>query len=151
MALAGVAIGKSRRAGRPTVRIGVSGAPSLPFAGPEGTASFEWIAAVIEACPVALPLVHDVVVVRPCGVAEYGVVRASGSNTLNPASVSRPWAGAGIGLRFSWRILGPVSVQASVSGLGALERNRFVIAGQDVFETPTTVARAGVGLGVDVP
>ena len=151
MALAGVTFGKAWRTGRPMVRLGVSGAPSLPFAGPEGTASFQWIAAVLEACPVSAPLLRDVIVVRPCGVAEYGVVKATGSNTLNPASVSRPWAGAGIELRFSWRILGPVSLQASVAGLGAIERNRFVIAGQDVFETPTMVARAGAGLGVDVP
>jgi hypothetical protein len=151
MAIAGVMLGKTWRTGRPTLRVGVAGAPSLPFVTPEGTASFSWIAAVLEACPVSLSLLRDVVVVRPCGVAEYGVVRASGSDTLNPGSVARPWAGAGLGLRFWWRVLGPVSLQASFSGLGAIERNRFLIAGQEVFETPTTVARAGLGLGVEIP
>ncbi|HEY4013027.1 MAG TPA: hypothetical protein VGM06_06800 [Polyangiaceae bacterium] len=151
MALAGVALGRSRDAGRPTVRVGVAGAPSLPFAGPEGTASFAWVAAVLEVCPVALALLRDTLFVRPCGVAEYGVVRATGSDTLNPSSVSRPWAGAGIGLRVSWRILGPVSVEASAAGLGALERNRFVIASESVFETPDIVARGGLGFGIDLP
>jgi hypothetical protein len=151
MALAGVALGRSPPAGRPTVRVGVAGAPSLPFAGAEGTAAFGWVAAVLEACPVALALFRRAFFVHPCAVAEYGVVRATGSSTLNPASVSRPWAGVGIGMRFSWRILGPVSVEAFFSGLGSLERNRFLIASEQVFETPEVVGRAGLGFGVDLP
>ncbi len=147
-ALAGVSFGHRRAA--PTVRVGLANAVPQPVAGREGTATFAWVAAVAEACPIAV-----VILSRgrawTCATGEYGVVRAAGSDTLNPAAVSRPWVAAGAKIRLSWRLLGPLSVEGSAGGLFAFERDRFTLASEDVFETPEVVARATLGLGLDLP
>lgn len=149
-ALAGLSIGRPGPAGALLVRVGIASALARTFSGPDGAASFDWIAGVAEACPVSLAVLSTVRV-RPCVVGEYGAVHASGSDTMNPQAVMRPWAGAGVEARLSWQVLGPISLDGSISGLAAFERNQFILGSDSVFETPPVVARATLGFGIDTP
>jgi hypothetical protein len=152
--LAGVSLGREPRAWRaaaaPLLRVGVASALTRSFSGPTGEASFDWIAAVGEACPISFG-VGGAAQIRPCLVGEYGVLRATGSETANPASVTRPWAGVGAEMRLSWGLLGPLSLDAAAGALASIERDRFTLATESVFETPPVVARVALGLGIALP
>jgi hypothetical protein len=153
-ALAGLSVGRDplawRAAAALLLRVGVAGAPMRSFSGPNGEASFDWIAGVAEACPISVGA-GGAGQLRPCVVGEYGVVRATGSETMNPASVTRPWAALGVELRLSWALLGPVSLDAAAGALASIERDRFTFATLSLFETPAVVARVALGLGIAVP
>jgi hypothetical protein len=133
-----------------SVRLGVVDTLRRSFDEAGGTATFGLLAGLADVCPLALP-VGGALQLRPCASAEYGVVRVSASNTSNAHPVDRPWGGAGLALRVTYRVLGPLWLDASVGGLVALQRNAFEFGATRFFESPAVVGRALVGVGAVWP
>jgi hypothetical protein len=132
------------------VRLGVVDTLRRSFDEVGGTATFGLLAGLAEVCPIALP-VGDALRFRPCASAEYGVVRVGASNTSDARSVDRPWGGAGLALRVTYRVFGPLWLDASAGGLVALQRNAFEFGSARFFESPAVVGRALVGVGAVWP
>jgi hypothetical protein len=133
-----------------SVRLGVVDTLRRSFDEAGGTATFGLLAGLVEACPLALPIGSNLRF-RPCIGAEYGVVRVGASNTSNAQPVDRPWAGAGLALRASYRVVGPLWLDASAGGLVALRRDAFEFGNAHFFEIPVVVGRALVGVGAVWP
>jgi hypothetical protein len=85
-----------------------------------------------------------------CGVAEGGVLLASGENFVINSSLSRPWFAAGAAVEVAAAIGGPMFLSASLGALVPATRPpvRFVPAGgesADIYTPWPIVPRAGLG------
>jgi hypothetical protein len=133
-----------------SVRLGVVDTLDRAFDEAGGTASFGLLAGLAEVCPIALQL-GSALWVRPCASGEYGVVRVGASNTSDARPVDRPWGGAGLALGVSYRVVGPLRLEASAGGLVALQRNAFEFGMTRFFDIPAVVGRAFLGVGTVWP
>jgi hypothetical protein len=134
----------------PSLHLGIADTLDATLAGANGDATLSFATGILELCPLDVR-VSPRVDVRPCMAGEYGFLRAAGSNTDNPRSVVRPWWGAGMEARLSWRFAGAFSAEAALGALVAIDRDRFVIGGDTLFEIPLWVGRALLGVGYAAP
>ena len=146
MLAAGVAVDRPGSIASPSLRVGAGASLDRSFSEPGGTATFGWIAGLVDACPLALRL-GGAGRLRPCAVGEYGVLRARGSNTLAPGRITRPWAAAGVALRYAMPIAGPIRLEAALEVLASIEQDRFFLGGAQVFLVPPAHAKLVVGVG----
>jgi hypothetical protein len=146
-ALAGVAVARGESMWVPSLRVGLTYTVDRDFSYSQGVASFGLGAGVIEACPLSAPFLSRWIF-RPCAVAEYGVLRAAGSDTYLPHSADRPWAAAGVDATAGVAAFGPLSVEIAIGALVALDRDQFVLGSASVFVVPKIVGEATLGLGL---
>jgi hypothetical protein len=85
-----------------------------------------------------------------CLEGELGQLRARGERTRQPASSQRLWAALGPATLVRWRVLGPVSLQAGLSGLFPFARHRYVLADQTVHSVPALTFRVELGVAVQI-
>jgi hypothetical protein len=146
--LAGMSVDPPGSLERALLRVGVWGMPSRSFSVTGGSASFSTLVGIAEVCPTSFRLWSEGHLF-PCLVGEYGEYSASGLNGKN--AIIRPWAGAGIGTWLSLTLFGPAFFEVSTQVIFAIDRNRFELGSESVYETPLAVGRIGVGIGVRVP
>lgn len=146
-ALAGVAVAQGESMWAPSLRVGLTYTVDRDFSYSQGVASFGLGAGTLEACPLAAPFLSRWIF-RPCAIAEYGVLRAAGSDTYLPHSADRPWAAAGVEATAGIVAFGPLSVEIALGALVALDRDQFVLGSASVFEVPKIVGHATLGLGL---
>jgi hypothetical protein len=134
----------------PSVDVGIAGTFDGTYVGANGNATLGFTTGVVDACLLLLRPVASLSL-RPCVSGEYGIIRAIGSNTDNARSANRPWAAAGPEARLSLIVAGPFSVDAAVGALVAIDRDRFVIGSETIFEIPPIVGRGLLGVGYTTP
>jgi hypothetical protein len=111
----------------------------------DARAMFLLTSGVVSLCPFAAEI-GEAVSLRPCAVASYGDLEASGEGVENPRSESHPFAGVGLGLRLEAALLPPLSLEVSLSSEAALIKSRFHIEGDKFHETAPVAGYAVVGL-----
>jgi hypothetical protein len=131
----------------PSLRLSLANSVDRSFSSDAGTASFGILVSAGEVCPLVSFAVGGGEL-SPCVVGELGTLRASGSDTSNPQSKSRPWAAFGFEGAYARQIFGSLFWDVSVAALAPIDRDRFTMGADTVFETPKVVARAALGLGV---
>jgi hypothetical protein len=131
----------------PAVRISANVASNALDA--DRDATFTWVAAGLDLCPLRASL-GRAVLVRPCVATQAGVLRGRGRNVAEPLGASRAWWSAGGSVHFEARLSSHVGVDLSGSALLPFREREFV------FDTPprdvarTATVSVGVGLGVFV-
>ncbi len=133
----------------PSVRVALVDTLDRASSSSLGAATFGFIAGSADICPWSFERVLAGSL-RPCVAAEAGVLRASGSDTLNPRNEPRTWSAAGIEGIYRASIAGPVFWDATLGALLPIDRYRFTIGQGTVFETPIVVARVAVGIGANL-
>jgi hypothetical protein len=132
--------------GSPSLRVGVGATLERSFSGSGGTATFRWLAGLGEACPFGLAIAQSGIL-STCVAGEYGVLHGRGSNTAQPHTVDRPWAAAGLAVRYSTRVLGPARAEVILEALAAIDRSRFLLGSDPVYEVPPACGRLVIGVG----
>lgn len=133
----------------PAARLTVSHARSAAFAARYGTAHFYLTTVGVDLCPLwfwAGPLS-----VRPCASAVGGVLTASGSDTVDAASDSRPWWVVGGSALVSVLVTPTAEVSGGVLLGRPLVRDRFQFS-PEVFHTVDKLSwTASLGAGLRFP
>jgi hypothetical protein len=111
----------------------------------DARATFLLTSGVVSLCPFVAEI-GEMVFLRPCAVASYGDLEASGESVENPRSESHPFAGAGMGLRLEAALLPPLWLEVSLSSEAALIKSRFRLEGDTFHETAPVAGYAAVGL-----
>jgi hypothetical protein len=112
-------------------------------------ASFTRVQMRGEVCPVRL--FGGALALRPCALAEGGVLaaRGSGSALEGPGTRARPWAAAGGAGRAEVRVLGPAYLELEGGVLLPLVRDEFVLEPQvTVLRVPAAFFFASGGVSV---
>jgi hypothetical protein len=84
-----------------------------------------------------------------CAVAEPGFLLASGDNTRDSRSYTRPWLAAGAGLGLGWRAASWLALRLGAELLVPARRDRMLLAGDVVHDIPPACLR--LELGAEVP
>lgn len=116
----------------------------------QGRASFAIRAATMTLCPIAWEP-NASFALRPCASAELGQIVASGSETLNARSETRPWAACGASASVSYALSRTWSIELQAAGLLSIDRDRFELGPQEVFATASVVGRARAALAATWP
>jgi hypothetical protein len=148
--LVGVSSGHPRSVWSWSARVGVVYTIDRSFREPGGTAAFGLLAGIAEVCPLSIHFGARARL-QPCVLGEYGRLHVGVSQTAEGRPVDRPWAGAGIGARIAYDVVGPLRVEAAAGGLLALQRDSFEFGTSQFFEVPSVVGRALVGVGAAWP
>ena len=113
--------------------------------GAQGDASFSWWTGFASAClgDAAGPLEAE-----GCAAYELGRFRASGSNTLNPGTFHDTWQAVGPELRARWPAASTLAVGLSLGAMFPVQRQRFSIAEDAVYQVPVVALRGEIGATV---
>lgn len=112
-------------------------------------ASFEWVAAMLEGCPVRVRLTDSSLAVHPCLALRAGVLQGEGHRLSQPMQRFSLWtdASAVLRLRFSWTERLMFEAQGSL--LLPLHRPTFQIVDMGnvtpVYSVPSVGGSVGVG------
>ena len=143
-----VAIERVRRSVfRPMLRGAVAATGIQHVDYPRGTATFGWLGATMEACPLAIDLARNFRV-RPCASFTFGALRASATPATDARYETRKWLGAGALGRFEWEVL-PRTMRLELGGglVVPFQRDRFFVAPDTtLFVVPSAGMTADVGV-----
>ncbi len=129
----------------PAARLSLRRAQAGGFEAEGGTAAFRVTTAGLELCPTHLPPSASVGI-RPCVFGEVGVLRAAGSNTIEPRSVDHRWIGLGPSARLELVPVTGLMLEVRFAAEIPTVRGRFLFAPEVFHEVdPVTVI---VALGV---
>jgi hypothetical protein len=129
----------------PSLELGGEASRAADATESKGTASFTWLAVRATAYVVRWAFGAGVVL-RGGVTGDFGVLLASGRDTVSPAASSRPWSslGAVAGLELP---LGAVfAIQPTVGVEAPLRRDRYAFGSTDFFQVPPVVATIGASL-----
>lgn len=132
------------RAYSPAVRLGVEYATRGGFAVEGGRGHFLYVGGNVELCPLgwrSTPLV-----VRWCAALDVGGLRSWSSSVPDARSAWRPWVDVGPGARLGW-VLGQVRLEAGLSWIFPLVRDRYLVAEQPFYRTAASGMKGGLELG----
>ncbi len=105
-----------------------------------------WAGARAEICPIRVDLTRSIAL-RPCALAEIGLLEARGERLADVLTRSRTWIATGGSLRATWES-GRVFVTSGVSLIVPLRRDRFFAAPSTTFfEVPALGVAAGLAFG----
>jgi hypothetical protein len=133
----------------PSARLSLSGAASSSVAAPPGSATFRWLAAALDGCPLEVRFVQAVRA-TPCTFVELGVLTATGAGVDLPAVENRRWVALGGAARLTWLFLGSFFVEAHGRLEAPLWRDTFVLAAPErvvVHAVPAVLGSANIGVG----
>jgi hypothetical protein len=116
-------------------------------------ANFQWIAAVVEGCPIRLPTFDARIVLDLCLAFHIGVLRAQGRNLDQPAKATNLWADLGPVLRLRIAITTRAFLEAQGMLVLPLRHLTYDVhdagptaAPSTLFAVPSVGALAGIGL-----
>lgn len=141
------------RSGRwfaPALRVGGRWGWRHDVAAAQGNASFRITALQGAACPITVPPTGTARL-RPCLLASYGTLEATGSEVPAPRTERHPWATAGVGALFEWRVALPVAVEVDAGLERALVSSRFRLGDTTFHETSPLVGHLALGLSFRLP
>lgn len=146
---------RARRASlfAPSLRLSASAAATSSTAAPPGSATFHWLAAELDACPLLVRLVPSLRAV-PCVVAEAGVLTGEGAGVSAPTVENRRWFALGASARLEWILDGSIFLEARGGFEAPLARDTFVLqapARVVVHAVPAFVGDVGIGVGFRWP
>jgi hypothetical protein len=133
-----LAIGMDPRgAWAPEARLVIAGATTGSFATPiAGRARFDWVAARVDVCPLALRL-SDALATRPCAAMELGIVHAKGYDVFDAQGSTRPWRAPGALVEGLWDRYAPFAVGVEAMASFPLTRDKFsFVPRTDLFQAP---------------
>ncbi len=140
-----------RRSGlAPSARLSLSGAVSSSVAAPPGSATFRWLAAALDGCPVELRLAATLGV-TPCAFVEVGVLEGSGAGVTIPEVDSRRWVALGGSARLKWAFLESFFLEAQGRLEAPVARDTFVLVVPErvvVYAVPAVLGGFELGAGV---
>jgi len=130
----------------PSLRLSGYHVRSADVATAAGSASFEWTAARLSACPLRWSAAF--VGIRPCLFGDVGRLRAEGYATVNREEHSTLWTAIGAALRTEATLLEVLAVEVEFGAAFPLSNDRFFFEpDQNAYEIgPGVYALAGVGL-----
>jgi hypothetical protein len=111
----------------PAIRVSLHGASNALDGG--RAATFTWIAAQLDLCPLWL-LLGSAVEIRPCAAAQAGTLGGVGRTVAEPVSEYGAWWSAGAAAHIAARLSSRIGVDLSGGALVPLLPHHFV------FETP---------------
>jgi hypothetical protein len=109
----------------PSFRASLGYATHAGFIVEGGTAHFGYAATNFEICPLRLPPAGPLVL-RPCVVADVGLVFARGSDALQPRERTLPWADIGMGGRLEWMLGQTIGLELDAGCMFPVWRDRFL-------------------------
>ncbi|MFT3926110.1 MAG: hypothetical protein QM778_26435 [Myxococcales bacterium] len=148
LALSGV-LTSSFSWGELSARAGLRSVLPLDVQRGEGVASFRWFAAATSLC-LRFAVATSRVALAACGSAEFGQMRASGSDTLEPTQRTAPWGALGPGGGVFFHLWRRVSLFAEGELLFPLWRHSFLLGEEHVYAVPHLTYRAQIGIGIRI-
>ena len=116
-----------------------------------GSANVTFSAAAIEPCPFAFRL-GEAFALLPCARLAFGFLEAEGSGVTTPSSALRGWGDVGAHLRASFRLGGPVFLDAHGGARFPLFRDRFFVdQSTTLYEAPAALGAFGGDLRFAFP
>jgi len=134
----------------PAARLALRRAQAGGFQADGGTAAFRVTTAGLELCPTRLPPSTSVGL-RPCVFGEVGMLRATGSNTIEPRSVSHRWIGLGPSARLELVPVSGLVFEARVAAEIPLVRARFLFAPEVFHEIDPVTLVVALGVAARFP
>jgi len=134
----------------PASRLSLRRAQAGGFEAEGGTAAFRLTSVGLELCPTRLPPSASVGI-RPCVFSEFGALRATGSNTIEPRSVDHLWIGLGPSARLELVPVSGLILEVRLAAEIPLVRGRFLFAPEVFHEVDSVVAIAALGVTARFP
>jgi hypothetical protein len=134
----------------PAIRLSLDGASNTLESNREAT--FTWIAAQLDLCPLWLPL-GSVVEFRPCGAFQAGTLSGTGRAVAQPVSQSGAWGSVGAAAHLAARLSSRIGVDLSGGALAPLFPRHFVFETpqRDIARTATVSEVVSLGALVTLP
>jgi hypothetical protein len=134
----------------PSIRLAFEHSLSNSTPAGSGSATFRRNVGVVEGC--LLRFATPTFEIAGCAELEIGSLAATTTQIINPKSDASLWLGAGVGARGSLAIVGPLFLDAGLSGVFALTRHDFFIQPNvTIFQPAILGLRTSVGLGLRFP
>ena len=137
----------------PSARLSLSASVSSPVSVSPGSASFRWMAAALDGCPLQLRLAKGWRA-TPCAFVRLGVLAGSGRGVATPEAESRRWIALGGSARLDWNFLGAFFAEAHGRLEAPLARDTFVFVLPErvvVHAVPAVLGSFELGVGVQWP
>jgi hypothetical protein len=115
-----------------------------------GTAHFEYGGANLELCPIRLPATGSLLL-RPCAMADIGLIFARGTDALNARGEDRPWLALGGGGRLEWALGRRVALDLDVGCTFPVWRDRFLFGPRAFHRVGLASGVVALGLVVRIP
>jgi hypothetical protein len=116
---------------------------------PDGHAAFRLDAAHLAACVAGLR--RGGFAARACASTALGRLRASGSDTYEPHTRARAWAGVGAELLLALDLAGPLQLEAGAGLTAPLRRDRFAFAPAVFHRVAALCGEGQLGLSLRFP
>jgi len=133
----------------PLVRLGASHVVRGDLEQRGGTAHFRLTTASLDLCPLAVAV--SPLTLRPCGFVAAGMLRAEGTDTLDPRRIWRPWGVVGGSVIALWKPVAPVGLSLTARFGRPLVRDTFEFEPNAFHEVPGWAANASGALEVELP
>jgi len=137
----------------PSARLSLSASASSSVSVSPGSASFRWMAATLDGCPLELRWAKGWRA-TPCAFVQLGVLAGSGRGVATPEAESRRWIALGGSARLNWNFLGAFFAEAQGRLEAPLARDTFVFALPErvvVHAIPAVLGSFELGAGVRWP
>ncbi|MET0594436.1 MAG: hypothetical protein ABW133_17170, partial [Polyangiaceae bacterium] len=111
---------------------------------------FSYAGGTVELCPVGARL-GETFVLRPCLLADVGVIAASGLDVPNARSASRFRLGLGGQARFEWVLSKRIGVELDLGCIFPTRRDRYRFDPSLIYEPPAVGLTGSAGVSVHFP
>jgi hypothetical protein len=115
-----------------------------------GTAHFSYAGTNLEICPLRIPP-GGPLVLRPCVMADVGLLFSRGADALNPQDVTRPWLDIGAGGRLEWMLGRRVGVELDVACTFPVWRDRFLFGPRSFHRVAAVGGAVALGFLIRIP
>jgi hypothetical protein len=112
-----------------------------------GTASFAWMTLHPTACPFGVSA-EPTLAIRACASGDFGLLTASGQDTVSPVTSVRPWAAVGGSCRLEILPRARLPVHAEVGVEAPLRRDRYAFGPNDFFVVPIAIVTGTLSLAI---
>ena len=134
----------------PSFRASVGYATHAGFAVDGGTAHFAYAGTNLEICPLRLPAAGPLLL-RPCAMADLGLVFARGADTIAGRVETRPWVALGGGGRLEWALGRRVGLDLEVGCTFPIWRDRFLFGSRSFHRVGWVSGVLALGIVIRIP
>jgi hypothetical protein len=134
----------------PSFRASLGYATHAGFVVEGGTAHFGYAGANFEICPLRLPATGPLVL-RPCVMADIGLVLARGSDALEPREATLPSADIGMGGRLEWMLGQTIGLELDAGCMFPVWRDRFLFGSRPFHRIGWVGGVVALGFIVRIP
>jgi hypothetical protein len=134
----------------PSFRASVGYATHAGFVVDGGTAHFAYAGTNLEICPLRLPAAGPLLL-RPCAMADVGLVFARGTETIAERGDTRPWVALGGGGRLEWALGRRVGLDLDVGCTFPIWRDRFLFGSRPFHRVGWVSGVVALGFVIRIP